>query len=82
MPLEVFIDKQDVLCQGCVVEGASVSKENIIPDAVHVKNSKMWEAEDWVFLCNSALGNQTLIMQMQLTMCGTCVLPHPPACCT
>jgi hypothetical protein len=77
--LEVFIDKQDILCQGWVVEGASISKEKIVLDAVNVKNSKMWEAKDWVFLCNSALGNDTLIMQMQLT-CGTSVLPHPPAC--
>lgn len=80
MPLEVFIDKQDILHQGCVVECASVSKEKIVLDAVHVKNSKMWEAKDWVFLCNSAVGSQTLIMQMQLMMYGTCVLPHPPAC--
>jgi len=82
VPLEVFIDEQDILCQGCVVEGASISKEKIVLDAVHVKNSKMWETKNWVFLCNSALGNQTLIMQMQLTTCGTFVLPHPSACCT
>jgi len=63
------------------VEGATISKGKMVLDAVHVKNSKMWEAKDWVFLCNGVLGNQTLIMQMQLT-CGTFVLPHPPACCT
>jgi len=44
--LEVFIDKQDILCQGCVVEGASISKEKIVLAAVRVKNSKMWEAKD------------------------------------
>jgi hypothetical protein len=68
------------MCHGCVVEGDSVSKEKIVLDAFLVQHSKIWEAKDWVFLCNSVLGNQTSVMQMQLTTCDTFVLPHPPAC--
>jgi hypothetical protein len=54
VPLEVIFDKQDVMCHRCVVEGAAISKEKTVLDAIHVKHSKIWEAKDWVFLCNSA----------------------------
>jgi hypothetical protein len=75
--LEVFFDKQDIMCHKFVPEGASINKEKTVLEAVHVRHSKMWEAKDWVFLCNSVLGNQTSVVQMQLMRCGTVVLPAP-----
>jgi hypothetical protein len=67
------------MCHGCVVEGASVSKEKTVLNALLVQHSKIWEAKDWAFLFNGVVGYQTSVMQMQLTTCGTFVLPHPPA---